>query len=142
MSLSQREKVGSYNNPDLSPTETGMGGVAGSVSNKDMQYSFMNTLSSRNDDYYGPTGRAIASAVTSDLKDRFDAASERLVQTKKQLRFNEKSNSGTSRVVQPPEFTSDYFQLPKPIASFIEHLDMQVVGTIVIGGLVLYALLR
>lgn len=142
MSLSQREKVGSYFNPDLPSPDNGIGGVGGSVSNTDMQYSFLSGLSARNDDYYGPTARSIANTVTSDLKDRFDAANERLVQTKKQLRFNEKSNSGSSRVVQPQQFTTDYFQLPKPIASFIEHLDMQVVGTIVIGGLVLYALLR
>lgn len=142
MALVQREKVGSYFNPELPSEDTATGKVGGAVSNTDLRYTFLNNLSYKNDDYYGPTARSIANAVTEDVKDRFDAASARLVQTKKQLRMNEKSGSGTSRAVQPENFTSDYFQLPKPIASIIENIDVQTVGTIVIGGLVLYALLR
>lgn len=120
-----------------------MRGPAGQVAQSTMQYQFLNSLSSTGDSGgVTPANRQYMQATNLDMKRRLQSAQNVLGLTKKQIAMNEKSGSGKSNFVTTQQnYTTDFFQLPTSVNSFIPEFTKENIPYYVGGMLLVYIVL-
>lgn len=98
-------------------------GPTGYVPSSTIQYSFLKGNSKVGDNTRNPSSRPVARALDKQMKDRLNSAADRIGLTRKQIRVNEKTNSGTSIPTTTQfDFTSDYHRLRAEPVAYIKDL--------------------
>lgn len=133
-SYAQNNKI----DPNIDPKMRGPAGLIAATNG--MQYQFLNSYSAVGDSAVKtPANRMFAQAVTQDMKKRFQASQNILGTTKLQIALNEKSGSGKSNFVTTQEnYTTDYFQLPSTLNTFIPNFSKENLPYYIGGMLILY----
>lgn len=117
-----------------------MRGPAGLISATIGQYQFLNGYSSVGDSTVRtPANRLFVQAVNQDMKKRLQASQNILGTTKLQIALNERSGSGKSNFVTSQEnYTTDYFQLPSTLNTFLPSFSRENLPYYIGGILLLY----
>lgn len=87
--------------------------IQGHVGAVHQQYSFLNETPGTGSDLQNPAHRPMFQALNKDLHNKFNEVSEKLVKTKKQIRYNSISGTGTAFPVQSTgsDFTPHYHKI-------------------------------
>jgi len=126
---------------DFNNTFTTQKGPAGYDPRATIQFQFFKSRSPVGPSALDPANRVYQQSLSQKRTEAQRATVNRLGATQRQIRINEKTNSGTSRPVASQfNYTSDYFQLPTPISSFIQDgiLSAAVIPYVVGGALALW----
>lgn len=124
-------------NPSIDPK---MRGPAGLVPQTTMQYNFLNSHAPVGDSGgVTPANRIYMQGTNLEMRRRLQSAQNVLGITRKQVTLNEKSGSGQSNfVTTQANYTTDYFQLPSTVNSFIPEFTKDNMPYYLGAMLVLY----
>jgi hypothetical protein len=108
-------------------------GVSGYVPNVLMQYNFLKNRPFSGSNLQNPATRPIVQAVDRQTQERFQALTRNVADTRKQIRTNASTNSGTSRPkVSSFNYTSDYHRLVEPMSTSTTLKWILVLGALYI----------
>jgi hypothetical protein len=98
-------------------------GPTGSIPSVGMQYQFLSGYSSTGDSALSPSSRPVINAVNRSLKERLQESQNRIGLTRKQIRINQHTNSGTS-IPKTTQFghTTDYHKLTVSPTAYLKDL--------------------
>jgi hypothetical protein len=106
-------------------------GENGFVPGTSMQYSFLKARPFSGTNLKNPATRPIAQAVDRDTKERLQALTRNVADTRQQIRTNASTNSGTSRPkVSSFNETSDYSRLVEPMSTTTTLKWMLIIGAL------------
>jgi len=117
-------------------------GPTASMSAVQGQYSFLDSTRPSGYSQHTPASRTQVNATNRETYDRLAEAAGRMARNQQQVTYNEKTGSGQS-YAKPTQhnFTSDYFQIPKPIASTVDTLMApETLPWVVVGVVVIYVM--